>query len=115
MYLYTIVVKNRDTGLDVPVAFFLTKPPQWHSLVGWLTELKAAVDSRFNINYEPNVVITDQGDTEIKAILHLWPSKTRLFYCAWHVLQAWQRQLTVVNLNIGGLSADARKKRREEV
>jgi hypothetical protein len=113
--LYTIVVKNRETGLGVPVAFFLTKISQWNVLVGWLQELKKTVDQRFKIDYQPNVVITDQGDTEINAIRHVFPLKTKLFYCAWHVLMAWQRQLTVKKLNMEGLSVDSRQKRREEV
>ncbi|KAG0038455.1 hypothetical protein BGZ83_003078, partial [Gryganskiella cystojenkinii] len=113
-FLYTIVVKNRETGLGVPVAFFLTKISRWNVLVGWLEALKAMVDERFKINYQPNVVITDQGDTEINAIRHVFPLNTKLFYCAWHVLQAWQRQLTVKKLNMEGLSVNERQKRREE-
>lgn len=109
------MVKNRETGLGVPVAFFLTKISRWNPIADWLKALKEEVDKRFKVNWVPNVVVTDQGDTEINAIRHIFPLHTKLFYCAWHVLQAWQRKLTVDNLNMKKLSVSARQKRREEV
>jgi len=113
-YLYTIVVKNRDTGFGVPVAFFLTKDPKWHVLEGWLKALKNKMDELCEREFQPAVVITDQGQTEINAIQAVWPLGTRIFYCAWHILQAWERKLTVQNLGSSNLSTvekDHRKRK----
>lgn len=113
-YLYTIVVKNRDTGFGIPVAFFLTKDPKWYVLEGWLKALKKRMDELCDSEFQPTVVITDQGQTEINAIQAVWPLDTRIFYCAWHILQAWERRLTVQNLgssNLSTIEKDQRKRK----
>ncbi|KAG0328836.1 hypothetical protein BGZ99_004324 [Dissophora globulifera] len=66
--LFTIVVKNRDTGFGVPVAFFLTRLSRWQVLAGWLNALKAKMDELCVDEFVPTAVITDQGQTEINAI-----------------------------------------------
>ncbi|KAF9179471.1 hypothetical protein BGZ50_006890 [Haplosporangium sp. Z 11] len=87
-YLFSIVVKNRETGYGVPVAFFLTKSQQANVLEGWLRQLKIKMDSLCNREFRPTAVITDQGQNEINAIRAVYPNDVRIFYCAWHVLQA---------------------------
>lgn len=111
-YLYSIVVKNRETGFGVPVAFFLTKISQWNIIEGWLKQLKAKMDTLCTQKYEPTVVITDQGNTEINAIRGAFSYKVRIFYCAWHVLQAWERKFTNANLGMGDLPEAGRLQRK---
>jgi len=65
--------------------------------------------------YFPTVVITDQGPSEINAIRHAFDFKPRLFYCAWHVLQAWERNFTLKNLGSEDLKTAERKARKDRV
>ncbi|KAK3835514.1 MAG: hypothetical protein J3R72DRAFT_477448 [Linnemannia gamsii] len=67
-YLFSIVVKNKETGLGVPVAFLLTKTQQWELLKEWLCKLKEKMDQLCTMPYFPTIVITDQGQNEINAI-----------------------------------------------
>ncbi|KAI1281493.1 hypothetical protein EDD11_001385, partial [Mortierella claussenii] len=103
---------NRDTGFGIPVAFFLTKIAQWQVLEGWLHALKAKMDELCVEKFEPTAVITDQGQTEINAIQAVWPLNLRIFYCAWHVLHAWERKLTPQNLGSCNLSAEMKEERK---
>ncbi|KAI1296258.1 hypothetical protein EDD11_007450 [Mortierella claussenii] len=114
-YLFTIVVKNRDTGFGIRVAFLLTKIAQCQVLEGWLRALKAKMDELCVEKFEPAAVITDQGQTEINAIQAVWPLGLRIFYCAWHVLQAWERKLTPQNLGSSNLDAEIKEERKLRV
>ncbi|KAF9916336.1 hypothetical protein FBU30_001445 [Linnemannia zychae] len=95
--LFTIVLKNRDHGFGVPVAFLLTKSSDPTILISWLKALCQKMKQVFSTqdneyNYKPNAVITDQGNTEILAIKTAFPG-TPILYCAWHVLNAWERKI----------------------
>ncbi|KAF9404210.1 hypothetical protein BGZ76_007047, partial [Entomortierella beljakovae] len=107
------VVKNRETGFGVPCAFSLTKKATWDIIQGWLSQLKLRMDEICTHEYQPNVVITDQGQTEINVIRAAFSYNVRIFYCAWHVLQAWERSLTIKNLGMTNLSADEKKRRKD--
>ncbi|KAF9976955.1 hypothetical protein BGZ75_010444, partial [Mortierella antarctica] len=105
---------DEEHGFGIPVAFFLTTTPIWQVLEGWLRALKDKMDQQWDKEFLPTAVITDQGATEINAIQAVWPLGLRIFYCAWHVLQAWERKLTIQNLgssNLSSLEKDARKRR----
>ncbi|KAF9342244.1 hypothetical protein BGX26_007971, partial [Mortierella sp. AD094] len=112
-YLFSIVVKNRETGFGIPCAFFLTKSQQWNVLEGWLRRLKAKMDEICDKEFQPTVVITDQGQNEINAIRAVFSHELRIFYCAWHVLQAWERKFTLQNLGVAHLSVEQRKLRKD--
>ncbi|KAG0315007.1 hypothetical protein BGZ99_007747 [Dissophora globulifera] len=83
-----------ETGFGIPCAFLLTKAVPLRTLEGWLVALKDKMRQLFNKEFHPAVVITDQGQTEINAIQVAWPLGTRIFYSAWHVLDAWEGKLT---------------------
>ena len=63
--------------------------------------------------YFPTAVITDQGQNEINAIQHAFDFKPRTFYCAWYILQAWERNFTIENLGSRDLKTEERKARRD--
>ncbi|KAF9996861.1 hypothetical protein BGZ80_007152 [Entomortierella chlamydospora] len=65
--------------------------------------------------YQPTVVITDQGQTEINAIRDVFSYELRIFYCAWHVLQAWERNLTIKNLGMADLSKEEKERRKNMI
>ncbi|KAG0229641.1 hypothetical protein BGW41_002910 [Actinomortierella wolfii] len=77
-YLFTIIVRNKETGFGVPVAFLVTKHQQWELLKEWLAQLKAKLDLRCNKPYFPTAVITDQGENEISALLKVFNFKTQV-------------------------------------
>jgi hypothetical protein len=101
--LFTIVVKNHETGYGIPVAFLLTKSTEQSVFKAWFDGLKAQLWNDFRISYAPNYVVTDQGNIEILAIHTAFPM-ARLHFCAWHVLRAWERKLTNVILGINATS-----------
>ncbi|KAF8925351.1 hypothetical protein BGZ47_003350, partial [Haplosporangium gracile] len=106
--LFTLVLKNKDHGFGVPVAFLLTRSTDSSILTAWLRALCEKMKQMFSTpagttptgeptpareyNYKPNAVITDQGNTEILAIKTAFPG-TPILYCAWHVLKAWEREI----------------------
>lgn len=66
--------------------------------------------------YCPKVVITNQGQTEINAIQRTFGFGVKIFYCSWHVLQAWEHKLKVDNaLVMQGLSSNEKKGWRDKV
>ncbi|KAF9553305.1 hypothetical protein EC968_010539, partial [Mortierella alpina] len=95
--LFTLVVKNTDTGFGMPVAFLLSKSTESYVLVGWLRGIQAKMKGLFSTpdqeyDFVPNVVITDQGNTEILAMKTAFPG-VPILYCAWHVLKVWEREV----------------------
>ncbi|KAF9992006.1 hypothetical protein BGZ79_003642 [Entomortierella chlamydospora] len=104
-----------ETGYGVPCAFFLTKKHTWEVLAGWLRQLKARMDDICEKEYQPTVVITDQGRMEINAIRAIFSYELRIFYCAWHVLQAWERNLTNKNLGMAHISNEEKKRRKDTI
>ena len=113
--MFTIVVKNRKTGFGIPCAFFLTKDQKWEILRGWLIELKSKMDQLCNKEFQPTVVITDQGQNEINAIRAAFSFNVKIFYCAWHILQAWERRLTNNSLGSGRLEKTEKENRKRMV
>lgn len=113
--LYTLVLKNTDTGFGIPVAFLLTKSCDAFILSSWLTAICNKMKGLFSTdteeyNFTPNAVITDQGGSEILAIQTAFPG-VPIFYCAWHVLRVWERE---VKKRMTGLG-DYPVKEREEI
>ncbi|KAF9433018.1 hypothetical protein BGZ76_009984 [Entomortierella beljakovae] len=112
--LFTLVLKNLDTGLGIPVAFLMTKSTESPILSGWLKAIRQKMKSLFSstdseYDLKPNVVITDQGNTEILAVRTAFPG-VPIYYCAWHVLKVWERG---VKLNVEGIGHYEVSKRRE--
>ncbi|KAF9915391.1 hypothetical protein FBU30_002030, partial [Linnemannia zychae] len=111
--LFTLVLKNTDTGFGIPVAFLLTKTSDAFILSSWLTAIRKKMKDLFSTdeeyNFLPNAVITDQGGSEILAIKTSFPG-VPIFYCAWHVLRVWER---LANSKLSGLGVHPVKKREE--
>jgi hypothetical protein len=104
--LFTLVVKNADTGFGIPVAFLLTKTGDAFILSNWLLAICRKMKDLFSTdtkeyNFLPNAIITDQGGSEILAMKTVFPG-VPILYCAWHVLRVWERQ---VNSKMKGLKA----------
>lgn len=114
-YLFSIVVKNLETGFGIPVAFFLTKMATTKPIMEWLTKLKEKMESLYNNEFVPVAVVTDKGPVEPKAILQVWPLHVHIFYCSWHILQAWERRLTPTNLGSLALPDDSKNERKLQV
>lgn len=69
----------------------------------------------FRIAYQPDAVVTDQGNVEILAMRTVFPM-AKIQYCAWHVLRVWERRLTYGMLGIDvDLTADQRAAERDKV
>ncbi|KAF9119177.1 hypothetical protein BG015_006410, partial [Linnemannia schmuckeri] len=69
----------------------------------------------FRIAYQPDAVVTDQGNVEILAIRAAFPM-VKIQYCAWHVLRVWERRLTYTMLGIDmALSPEQRANERDQV
>ncbi|KAF8927083.1 hypothetical protein BGZ58_010642 [Dissophora ornata] len=60
-------LRNRETGFDIPAAFFLTKISQKQALEGRLSAMRACMDRLCDSEFKPTVVITDQGQLKINA------------------------------------------------
>jgi len=117
--LFTLVLKNRETGAGIPVSFLLTKSCEVHILVNWLKALQKVMKDVFSLpdqeyNFKPNAVITDQGNTEILAIKSVFPS-VPLHYCAWHVLKVWEREVKTKMRGLDVYSVARRLEIRSEV
>lgn len=112
--LFTIVVKSALTQSGVPVAFLLTRSPRTTIVANWLTALRNELRQVFQKDYHPNVVIMDMGIVEYSAVSLAFP-EARIFYCAFHVLQAWNRHMSDVNLGITSADEVTKKKTRKEV
>ncbi|KAG9327209.1 hypothetical protein KVV02_002662 [Mortierella alpina] len=114
--LYTIVVKSYGSGFGIPVAFLMTNSTDPAVFQSWFNGLKKKMWDNFRISYTPKVVVTDQGSVEILAIRSAF-SPVRIYYCAWHVLRAWERKLTNALLGVEGtaFTADDRKSVRTEL
>ena len=87
--MFSIVIKNRDTGTGVPAAFLMTHRSDPNILSNWLSSLRTKMNN-LGVDFKPTVVITDQGNVEISTIKRVFPT-ANIFYCAWHVLRAWER------------------------
>lgn len=115
--LFTLVLKNHDTGFGIPVAFLLTKSFEQSILTGWLKALCKKMKQLFSqgredYEYKPRVVITDQGNTEISAIKTAFPG-VPIHYCAWHVLKVWERELKKRMIGLSSLPVAARGSRQK--
>ncbi|KAG0001771.1 hypothetical protein BGZ80_006119, partial [Entomortierella chlamydospora] len=72
--LFTIVVKNIKLGFGMPVAFLLTNSTEASVFSEWFGGLKTRIKDTFRVDYQPEVVVTDQGNAEILAIRSSFPS-----------------------------------------
>lgn len=77
-----------------------------------MRQIFSTPDSEYE--YKPNAVITDQGNTEILAVKAAFP-ETRILYCAWHVLRAWEREIRSKMTTMENLSTKERNHLRELV
>ncbi|KAF9209381.1 hypothetical protein BGZ59_010145, partial [Podila verticillata] len=103
--LFTLVLKNADTGFGIPVAFLLTKTCDAFILSRWLHALRDKMKDLFSTadkdyDYMPEAVVTDQGSTEILAIRSVFPD-VPILYCAWHVLKVWEREVKIRMTGLG--------------
>jgi hypothetical protein len=106
--LFTIVVHDRQHGFGIPVAFLMTTTTEPNVFQVWFTGIKCELKKRFNMNYEPTAVVTDQGNIEILAIKTAFP-RVKLHFCVWHVLCAWEKKLTKDMLEITNLPLSMQK------
>lgn len=114
-YLFTLVAKSLKTQAGVPVAFLMIRKLDAEIIVGWLEALKQHIRSNFKKDYSPSVVVMDMGATEYNVIRKVFP-EAKVFYCAFHVLQAWQRNIKDDNnLNLVGAISDVKKATRQRV
>ncbi|KAF9943482.1 hypothetical protein BGZ72_003980, partial [Mortierella alpina] len=72
------------------------------------------MDTLCKDEYQPTVVITDQGHTEINAIRSAFSFDVRIFYCAWHVLMAWEKNLTEKNLGTRDLPTPEKLRKKHQ-
>ncbi|KAF9164865.1 hypothetical protein BGX20_000800 [Mortierella sp. AD010] len=70
------------------------------------------MDEMCNKEFRPVAVFTNQGYNEIDALRVAFSNQLRIFYSAWNVLEAWERNLTTSNLNMTHLSTEERKQRK---
>ncbi|KAF9100382.1 hypothetical protein BGX27_000415, partial [Mortierella sp. AM989] len=117
--LFTLVLKNTDTGFGIPVAFITTELATIDVLTKWLKALRKKMSQVFSDEdqeyvFTPQAVITDQGSTEIRSIKNTFPG-VPVFYCAWHVLKAWEREIPKRLSGLESFSVLRRKEIRAEV
>ncbi len=85
MLLYSIVVKNRS-GTGTPCAFLITQDKSQNTLELWLRTLR-------DIGMKPKFVMIDISDVEASAISRVYGLEITIYYCWFHVKQAWNRQV----------------------
>lgn len=112
--MFTLMVKCSITQSGIPVAFLLTRTPNATTVSNWLQKLKDFLLQKHNMDYNPRVVVMDMGFVEFNAVSEAFPA-ARIFYCAFHVLQAWNRKYTDENLGLLGLESEEKKKRKTMV
>lgn len=108
------MVKSVQTQSGIPVAFLLTRSPKTPIVANWLIALTNDIRRVFQKDYHPDVVIMDMGIIEYNAVSLAFPN-ARIFYCAFHVLQAWNRHMSDANLGITGADERTKKTRRVQV
>jgi hypothetical protein len=117
--LFTLVVKNSDTGFGIPVAFLVTKSCDAFILSNWLLAICRKMKDLFSTdnkeyNFLPNAIITDQGGSEILAMKTVFPG-VPILYCAWHVLRVWERQVKTKMTGLGAYPVKEREGIRAQV
>ncbi|KAF9939433.1 hypothetical protein BGZ65_010487 [Modicella reniformis] len=106
--LFTIVVKSDQTQSGIPVAFLLTRSPKTDVVTMWLRALKDKLRSDFHKDYSPRVAVMDMGHVEFSAVKQVFP-EARIFFCVFHVLQAWNRNFSDENLGLIGTDSNIKK------
>ncbi|KAG0260195.1 hypothetical protein BGZ95_004498, partial [Linnemannia exigua] len=87
-FLFTLVVRNKDHGYGIPVAFCLTRNPTSQVLKPWIFKLVEFMELQMGIiAYTPKVVLLDQGHAEFATIVEAFPT-AKVFYCYFHVIKA---------------------------
>ncbi|SAL97838.1 hypothetical protein [Absidia glauca] len=84
--LYTLVIKHPGTGAGFPTAYMITNDQSVGPLNQWLAHL------RTTSSFGPLSITIDCRIPEVNAIKRQFPSAI-IHYCAFHVIQAWKRQL----------------------
>ncbi|KAF9170637.1 hypothetical protein BGX21_008649, partial [Mortierella sp. AD011] len=103
------------TQAGVPVAFLMMRKLKASTIIDWLESLKEHIRNKFQKDYSPSVVVMDMGGTECSAVKIVFP-EARIFYCAFHVLQAWQRKLKKdENLGLAGTDPETKQATKQKV
>ncbi|KAF9950233.1 hypothetical protein BGZ70_001453 [Mortierella alpina] len=92
VFLFTLVVLNERTGASTPVAFLLSTRTHVSIFKDWFEQLRTRILSIFQVNYAPELVVTNQGNVEMPGIKIAFPN-ARIEYCAWHVVDTWRSKL----------------------
>ncbi|CAO3572883.1 unnamed protein product [Mortierella alpina] len=92
VFLFTLVVLNGRTGASTPVAFLLSTRTHVSIFKDWFEQLRTRILSIFQVNYAPELVLTNQGNVEMPGIKIAFPN-ARIEYCAWHVVDTWRSKL----------------------
>ncbi|KAF8981118.1 hypothetical protein BGZ46_003248 [Entomortierella lignicola] len=114
-YLFTLVAKSLKTQVEVPVAFLLMRKLAALTIVNWLEALKKHIRDKFKRDYSPTVIVLDMSAAEYDDVKRVFPN-AKIFYCASHVLQAWQRKIKEdKDLNFAGANAETKQATRQLV
>ena len=108
------MVKSDQTQTGIPVAFLLTRVSNSAVVGEWLLSLKKHLLRHYQRDYSPKVVVMDMGNVEFNAVSLAFPDAF-IFYCVFHVLQAWNRKYSDENLGLLGADADTKKTARKAV
>ncbi|KAF9558044.1 hypothetical protein EC968_007314 [Mortierella alpina] len=92
VFLFTLVILNERTGASTPVAFLLSTRTHVSIFKDWFEQLRTRILSIFQVNYAPELVLTNQGNVEMPGIKIAFPN-ARIEYCAWHVVDTWRSKL----------------------
>ncbi|KAF9956191.1 hypothetical protein BGZ72_002943 [Mortierella alpina] len=92
VYLFTLVILNERTGASTPVAFLLSTRTHVSIFKDWFEQLRTRILGIFQVNYAPELVLTNQGNVEMPGIKIAFPN-ARIEYCAWHIVDTWRTKL----------------------
>ncbi|KAF9986098.1 hypothetical protein BGZ75_002217 [Mortierella antarctica] len=92
VFLFTLVILNERTRASTPVAFLLSTRTHVSIFKDWFEQLRTRILSIFQVNYAPELVVTNQGNVEMPGIKIAFPN-ARIEYCAWHVVDTWRTKL----------------------
>jgi hypothetical protein len=105
--MYTLLIKSRITGTGYPVAYMVTNDHSVGPIMQWLGFL------RQQAVFRPSYITIDFSLPEVNAIKQNFPGKI-IHYCAFHVIQAWHRQLKA-KVRVQGLTSTETSSLRNEM
>ncbi|GJJ71900.1 hypothetical protein EMPS_04257 [Entomortierella parvispora] len=85
-YLFTLLVRDRQANCGVPVAFMVCNSESINTLRLWLKW----VSDHCGINATKFMVDCSQAESE--AIYQAFMTSVDIYYCTFHVAQAWERK-----------------------